>query len=216
MKADDFYAHFLNAELRPLSDSTARMRRNMMVYSLLVIFWVFGSGGISQGSSFFGVQFEDLKTSIIFLFLVSANIYFLIGFVLEGVDDYYGCLVRLTSLHSSVSSSFGDIATNPGTKIIENGSLLSWYAYLLRSGNDMIVKIESMENSDVNALRARFEQAMKFADITKAGIKRFEDGFWSHHKRKLLVWMLFEMFGPILFSVFSIISGLLYSYFKFF
>jgi len=125
-------------------DNTFRIRRNLLVISVIAFVYKCAATGIDPNSSFLGIKLIGLKSSSIDVILALGVIYFLLHFLWRGWDKFQEWKLRLTGMKVEKPShgSYASDADEAGADIQEQATLNSWWISNFRQVGELKLLIE--------------------------------------------------------------------------
>jgi hypothetical protein len=141
------------------SENAFKIRKNLMIASVISIVVVLADLQINSDSSILGLKFVRLSDEILTRGLIAVTLYLLLHFVWSSFDGFVEWRLRLTGTRvvfqtaAFVSSSDGDYPTDP-----RQSTLYNWWKYERRSFQDssLLKKMESLSSKIV-----QFETRLK-------------------------------------------------------
>ena len=214
---NNFDKVLLKPNIEPLDSNTQRIRRNLIVSSVVLLFVYLGSSGIDAGnSSFAGIKFTEINPKTIFWFFLLSEIYFLGHFIWASIDHLKENCLRLTGIAipmvTGVSRLASEHTLEPNVDDPRQTSIYSWWAYKIRIKDQTD---EILDNLRTNVTEEKHTQAIttisktveklqhESAYILEA-LKRYERGFWHHQTSQLLRWLALDFLVPTLLGVVSV------------
>lgn len=211
----DFELLLQKPNIDPLDTNTQRIRRNLIVVSILGFIWTIGSAAFDSKVGFSGFTFKDLNLFHLHLFLLVALIYFLCHFLWASLDHLKENELRLTGLkipQASVASYGGSATFEPNTNEDRQSTLFSWWKGHRQQYEHFENVIKSIENHiekaqfepAINAVKQRIEDMNSKTEYIEHALLRFESGFWKHQRSQIMRWFLLDIGVPCLLAVISV------------
>lgn len=212
-KVDDI---FIKPKIDPLDINAQRIRRNILVTSIISFFLTYGSSGIdTENSSFVGVKFDELNIDYIKALLILMLVYLIAHFLWYVSDDIKANALKLTgiaikkkNLGSALFPSDGML--DPVADETEQSTLYSWWVGRQRYAKEYKECLEQLldDGSPINnhEKHAKVIETMLIEEehISKA-LQRFDRKFWSYQKSQLLRWIIADVGMPTCVGISSII-----------
>ncbi|SDH81091.1 hypothetical protein SAMN04488136_13046 [Vibrio xiamenensis] len=203
----------IKPNIEPFDSNTQRIRRNLLVASILGLVMVTGSATFNgQHVGFLGVKLEDIKIENFYYFLLATLGYFLIHFFWSIFDDFKANKNRLTGLKAPTAmyaSYAGDEHIfEPNVSNDLDSTLLSWWS----CQREVTIEIEKYigskqgepnENNSLNNINRLLEDINKKSGYIESALVRFERGFWYYQKSQLVRWFLLDVGVPMLLGILS-------------
>ena len=127
----DFDKLLLKPNIEPFDTNTQRIRRNLIVTSIIGLILTIGSASFNGNQNgFAGFKLEDIKIFHVYLFLFAALVYFLGHFVWTALDDLKENKLRLTGIKTPKAkvASYPSSATfEPNADKDRQSTLFSWW-----------------------------------------------------------------------------------------
>lgn len=190
----------LKPNIEPLDSNSQRIRRNLIITSMIGFFLTIGSSGISvNDSSFFGVKFVNINKDFIHIVIILTLCNFIIHFLWSTIDHYKENRLRLTGLRipiASYSMEMGSTILEPITSEERQSTLHSWW-----SGNVVDViegykKILESNNGSLGGMNTEsLDEILGYMDVA---LRRYEIGFWKHNRSQCLRWIIMDFTMPLL------------------
>jgi hypothetical protein len=211
----DFELLLQKPNIDPLDTNTQRIRRNLIVASILGFIFTIGAATFDSKIGFSGFKFEDLNIFHIYLFLFTALIYFLSHFLWASLDHLKENKLRLTGIKipkASLASYAASSTFEPNTNEERQSTLFSWWKGHRQQYEYFENVIKSIENNIVNTqfepaintVKQRIEDMNSKTEYIEHALLRFESGFWQHQRSQILRWFLLDIGVPCLLAVISI------------
>lgn len=204
----DEYSTFENFD-----ENTHRVRRNLLIFSVIALFYKLSGATLTGKFSFLGLEFDHIDHEMIDLFLFWIVGYHLIHFVWLALEHYQHNIISLTRVGQK------DVRGNVGLIYLKdrNWNLFSWWEasysgiektkeelenFLTKSKNISLTTIDSIKGSLIN-ISAKYEYYTK-------EIKSSLDKFGTHYKNYSLTnrlrWMIIEFGIPFSLGCSAIIK----------
>lgn len=125
-----------------LTENALRIRRNLLVTSVITLFIYYASIKIKEDSAFLGLHFEGLTNIKIEIGLLILLLYFLIHFLWFVWDSIYEWRLRITGMSklSSVLVEGGDVGDD-----LRNSTLYNWWRLQSEDIRLAKLKLEQLE-----------------------------------------------------------------------
>ena len=128
----DFDQVLLKPNIDPFDVNTQRVRRNLIVTSIIAFFFTVGASGFdSNNSSFVGIKFKDLKVEYVQMLILAALIYFLLHFIWAALDHLKENRLRLTGIAipmlSAASVMGSTTMLDANTDDYSQSTIYSWW-----------------------------------------------------------------------------------------
>ena len=205
----DFDKILLKPNIEPLDTNNQRIRRNLMVASIIVFFVSIASDGIdTTNTSIAGIKFNNLQTDYLYLLLLLTLGYFLFHFIWACFDHLKENRLRLTGVAlklQSVAGTFGsqnDLYANVDDA--RQSSIYSWW-WKNKKATDHFSSIfeEAKKNIEsgksenaINSISTHLDSIAHRTAYIEESLKRFDGGFWKYQRSQLLRWFLFDFGIP--------------------
>ena len=105
MKNDNIEAVLGKPVMLETTENGQKIRRNLLITSLIAIFMTIGDIHINSSPTIFGLQFTGLTDRVFSWGLVSTTIYLFIHFLWYSIDGYLEWATRLTGTHQAFYSN---------------------------------------------------------------------------------------------------------------
>lgn len=212
----DFDLLLQKPNIEPLDNNTQRIRRNLLVASIIGIILTIGSATFSSQNGFSGFKFEDLNILHVYLFLIAALVYFLCHFLWASSDHLKENRHRLTGIKipkATVASYAASTRFEPCTNEERQTTLFSWWKGQRQKAKYFQTIIESIEKNieksqyepAINSIKQQIEDMSSKTEYIEFALLRFESGFWKHQRSQILRWFLFDVGIPCMLASASII-----------
>jgi len=212
------------------SENTYRIRRNLMAFSVLSLFYALGSTGInSEASSFLGVRFNGIDNKTINWSLVIFTTYLLLHFSWSALDDFSKWLLQLTGAKATKVSEVGgffDGENSPGGDDQHQLTLSSWWAENIHKMQDNFNRLnnESLPSLFNTQPSHGTHDAYKRADEVLGSIKsqinsynsnsayiyvvlnKYDKEFKNLDTSQRFRWRVFETYVPVALSTIAIVA----------
>lgn len=201
-------------------ENTFRIRRNLLAISVVALIYKFAADGISEKSSFLGVQLEGLKTSSIDIILALGVIYFLVHFIWSALDGFQEWRLRLTGMAVAKPRHGMQLSdgTQAGSDDQRQATLSGWWATNIKQAEETAILLTqyeklSEEETDkqqvapaINGIHQNIEKVIERGAHIEAGLFRYEKGFYGLQKSQSWRWLIIEFSLPIALGIFSLTS----------
>lgn len=208
---DKFDSVLLKPNIDPMDSNTQRIRRNLIVTSVIGYFFSFGSTGINSNSSFGGVKFDGLDTNSIRFLILFGLLNFIIHFIWATLDHFKENKYRLTGIAIPMIS-FSTSATSrhqlePNTNDAKQSSIYSWWRNHRNLLEEYKKLLSSTEDStkEINSIKRRIEDLENYFPYINESLKRFDLGFWEYQRSQLLRWIILDIGFPLIIGIISLI-----------
>ncbi|ELS9256718.1 hypothetical protein R6H74_004766 [Vibrio parahaemolyticus] len=212
----DFDLLLQKPNIEPLDNNTQRIRRNLLVASIIGIVLTIGSATFSSQNGFSGFKFEGLNILHVYLFLIAALVYFLCHFLWASSDHLKENRHRLTGIKipkATVASYAASPTFEPRTNEERQTTLFSWWKGQRQQSEHFQTIIESIEKNieksqyepAINSIKQQIEDMSSKTEYIEFALLRFESSFWKHQRSQILRWFLFDIGIPCLLASASII-----------
>lgn len=214
----------IKPNIEALDSNTQRIRRNLVVASILGIFMAIGSVDFDNNSNrFAGFKFNDIEMGHVYIIIVLSLIYLLIHFVWAALDNLRENRLRLTGINvpkATIASYMSSSTFEPNTNDAKQSSMFSWWKgqrkqhehldRIISNINDS-VKDEKYESA-INATKNKIEELRVTATYVEKALLRFEGSFWVHQRSQIYRWFILDFGVPCLLAC-SSLALLLAKYF---
>jgi len=210
----EFEKVLLKPNIEPMDSNTQRIRRNLMVTSVVAFFFLIGSSGIdSESSSFAGIKFIDLQVESIQVLLFFALLYFLIHFIWASIDHLSENRLRLTGVAipmvRGVSAFASSHTLEPNTGESRQSTMHSWWKGQINLSVDyknLLKELKGKVAADqhepaINGISTRIEELEHKASYINEALLRYERGFWHYQRSQLLRWTLLDFGLPFIIGI---------------
>jgi len=212
----DFDLLLQKPNIEPLDNNTQRIRRNLLVASIIGIVLTIGSATFSSQNGFSGFKFEDLNILHVYLLLIAALVYFLCHFLWASSDHLKENRNRLTGIKipkATVASYAASPTFEPRTIEERQTTLFSWWKGQRQQSEHFQTIVESIERNieksqyepAINSIKQQIEDMSSKTEYIEFALLRFESSFWKHQRSQILRWFLFDIGIPCLLASASII-----------
>jgi len=208
------------------NENTHRVRRNLLIFSTIALFYKLSGAILSGKFSFLGLEFDHINTKMIDIFLLCIVIYHLIHFAWLAIEHYKYNIVGLTR----VGNKFHRDTLATGINLQDN----SWNLYMWWNENkhireevknhiDTIYKpiqelsdcIKPVSKEELEFRINAFEGLLKafetrLEDNITPHLKKFNDSYKNYSLINRLRWMILEIGIPFAIGL----SAIIYLYFK--
>ncbi|QYJ99424.1 hypothetical protein K0J45_09615 [Shewanella alkalitolerans] len=214
----DFEKVLLKPNIEPLDSNTQRVRRNLIVTSVIAFFLSIGSSGIdSKNSSFAGIKFNGLQVEAIQLLIFLALLYFIIHFVWASLEHLNENRLRLTGVAIPMVRGVARMGSahtlEPNTSEASQSTIYSWWKNQMTLTDEYVRLIKDIEKNindnkhetAINSISTRIDELVYKSAYIHEAMKRYEAGFWHHQRSQLLRWILLDFGLPFAIGVISLI-----------
>lgn len=215
----DFDKILLKPHIEVLDTNSQRIRRNLIIASIITYLFVIASNGIDvSASSFAGIKFYNLKLEYIQALLILSLIYFLTHFIWASFDHLKENKLRLTGIVIPMAQNgaflSGTHDLHPNTDQEKNSTMFSWW-WREKGKKDgykqLIAEIkDNMEKENHEPLLSKIQQDLDAiqhrSSYIEEALVRFEKGFWKYQRSQLLRWILLDFSIPVLMGLAAIIA----------
>jgi hypothetical protein len=212
----DFDKILLKPNIDPIDSNTQRIRRNLIVTSVIAFFFVMASSGVDiKNSSFAGIKFYDLNGDAVLVLILLSLIYFLVHFIWASSDYIKENRFRLTGVAIPMVRGGAMFASDddlePNVDNARQSSMCSWWQREKNRAIDYQRLIDDMKkniNNDkneqaINALSTRLNEMENKASYITEALQRFESGFWKYQVSQLLRWTILDFGLPVIIGCFA-------------
>ena len=218
-----------------LSDNAHRVRRNLLIFSCVAIFYKLSSASISEnGVSFYGINFQHIDENFISIGIYWVVFYHFFHFFLIAIAHWQYLRIRVTKsdvkfLTGAIfSAEDEDHPSNP-----KDSSLYAWYAEKLPRLNAEFKKSHQKIEELLQIFeKEKIKQQASTDDVGKyltnlssidstlknlvaprfiTSIKKFDKSLKCYRAIELLRWILIEILIPLIAGIISLC--LLYFYY---
>ena len=211
----DFELLLQKPNIEPLDTNTQRIRRNLIIASMVGIILTIGSASFSTPNGFSGFKFENLNIYHVYLFLLAALVYFLSHFLWASSDHLKENKLKLTGIKipkATVASCAASATFEPNTNDERQSTLFSWWKGHRQQSEHFKTIVESIEKNieksqfepAINCIKQRIEDMNSKTEYIEYALLRFENGFWKHQRSQILRWFLLDIGVPCLLAFISI------------
>ncbi|PVZ63568.1 hypothetical protein [Pelagibaculum spongiae] len=212
----DFELLLQKPNIEPLDSNTQRIRRNLLIASIIGIILTIGAASFSSQNGLSGFKFENLNIFHVYLFLLVALVYFLCHFLWASSDHLNENKLRLTGIKipkATVASYASSSTFEPNTDEERQSTLFSWWKGHRQQSEHFYSLIDSIdkniENAQfepaINSIKQRIEDMNSKTEYIENALLKFESGFWKHQRSQILRWFLLDVGVPCILAVISII-----------
>ncbi len=218
----DFEKVLLKPSIEPLDTNTQRIRRNLIITSVITFILVYASNGIDNDkSSFAGIKFTNLEPDYIAALLILSLGYFLLHFIWAASDHLKENTLRLTGVAIPMASQgmmFTGINTlHPNTDQKKHSSIFSWWTEQRNKVDNINQVLDEVRakaelgnlKDSLSKIDAEIIKINHTASYLNEAITRMEKGFWKFQRSQLIRWVLLDFSIPVLMGILSFIAALL-------
>ncbi|MFT4776031.1 MAG: hypothetical protein ACI9B7_000399 [Oleispira sp.] len=187
----------LKPNIEPFDSNTQRIRRNLLITSIVAFIFTVASSGIDPKSSILGVKFTELKSEYISFLILISLIYFLVHFLWTIYDHFKENSLRLTGLAIPIAKNtwiLTDTSLEPNTTDYKQSTLNSWVAG----------EISNIENGKISFKELKEHEVKERLQYIELALEKFEQGFWSHQRSQLIRWCVLDCIIPITIAIAAI------------
>lgn len=209
----------LKPNMDTLSSSAQRLKRNVLVSSLISIAICSQEVILGKNFAFAGYKFEGLSLEALHISLLSIVLYLTIDYWFTTKAHLMENRIRLTGFNvakPSATPNRGNGKYDPITTDERQTSIYSWWSEqinTLEHYKEVLDKIspelakESKENQEsfLRNASAAVNQIRERADVIGVLVERFDESFWKHTRAQYLRFLFFDFLVPILLGLTSII-----------
>lgn len=168
----DKYSTFENFD-----ENTHRVRRNLLIFSVIALFYKLSGATLKKESSFFGLQFENVNPEMIDLFLLWIVIYHLIHFAWLAFEHCQHNIVGLTRVgKKDIKGNLGEINLKDDT-----WNLYLWWKKNYSDNSSDILKIDNF----LDMIKCLDELVLKIIDDSKNEPQKLNDGYVIYIANKI-------------------------------
>lgn len=212
----DFDQLLQKPNIDPFDSNTQRIRRNLIVTSIIGIILAFGSASFNGNqNSFGGFKLTDFKILHVYILLLVALIYFLSHFVWAALDNFKENKLRLTGIKMPKARTASYAASPTFEANADEGrqsTLFSWWRghrNQFEQFEGIIKSIEkNIEDSQltpaINTSKQKIEEMHSKTLFIEHALLKFEKGFWGHLRSQVLRWFIFDFAIPCILALASI------------
>lgn len=204
--ADDVKKYLSEPVYGELPEESYKIRRNLLVTSVIAFFTLNAGINIDNGIVFAGITFKNVNELKISIGLLLFNIYFLIHFMLITAHSFAEWRIRLTGIRK-----FEPIS--------------KWWLHQMQNNqklwvvsNDVIKQIEMANNLDINNETKTSElkqstvnlmfylkhmKAISDEGVFESSLKRFDKWYSMLGHSQNLRWLIIEMGFPIVLGIYT-------------
>ena len=213
----DFDQLLQKPNIDPFDSNTQRIRRNLIVASIIGIILAFGSASFNGNqNSFGGFKLTDFKILHIYILLFVALVYFLSHFVWAALDNLKENKLRLTGIKMSKASIASYAASPTFEANADEGrqsTLFSWWRGHRNQFEQFECIIKSIEKNiedtqltpAINTSMQKIEEMHSKTLFIEHALLKFEKFFWGHLRSQVLRWLIFDFSIPCILALVSII-----------
>lgn len=212
---------FIKPNIEPFDLNTLRVRRNMIVSSLLILFLYYISEGMGEtlkGFTPFGIQgIKPDLAKINFIFML-VHFYLYIHFCWLTRDHYNSNKLRLTGPKPYLSkpTDFSEeFDPHPSSTDPLQTNYYSWWVRqkpLLINAEKTAKILEDIDEQNANKIYEKLEpikdtipQLINTFRLNTELIQRFDQSFWHHQRSQFLRLIIFEFGLPLLLGTWSLL-----------
>ena len=206
----DFQKVLVTPNIEALDLNTQRIRRNLMMASVLIFIFFIASDGVNTVSaSFAGIKFLNLKPNYLEIILLSSHLYFLLHFIWAAHDHLKSNLIRLTGVAVPKINEVGGFESSDklyaNTDDNNQTSLYSWWCAFSKKPlniNEQLKtireKIEKNSHGEaIQHIEAQLRDIKNKTDYINEALLRFDLGFWRYQRSQILRWILLDFGVPV-------------------
>lgn len=210
----DFEKVLIQPNIDPLDANTQRIRRNLMVSSIVIFIFSIASDGIdTTNTSIAGVKFINLNSEYIHYLLLSSLLYFLLHFYWAASNHLKQNYLRLTGIAIPKINEVGGFAGKhdlyANTDDAKQSTLYSWWLRLKDFPTQLQERydknLQKIESSDFKATNQTIESELSIlmhrTSYINEALLRFDKGFWYYQRSQLLRWLLLDFGIPFLMGL---------------
>lgn len=213
----DFDKLLITPNIEALDANTQRIRRNLVVTSMLGIITAIGSVDFDNESNrFAGFKLNDIEMNHVYLMLGMSLVYLLIHFIWAAIDSLKENRLRLTGINvpkATVASYAASSTFEPNTNEKRQSSMLSWwkgqkghYETLERIIDNIQENVKDDKyNPAINATKQHIEELHAKASYIEEALLRYEAGFWNHQRSQIFRWFIMDFGLPCVLACTSLI-----------
>ncbi|MBE0349918.1 hypothetical protein SAMN04487854_11081 [Pseudoalteromonas lipolytica] len=210
---------FIKPNIDHLDTSTQRLKRNLLVSSIITIALSLQKVTMAKDIKFAGYNLEGLSVETLFYSLMFITLYLLIDFILSMMNHLRGNHIRLTGINvvkptAGVYSGGHDY--EPSTAEERQSSLYSWWYKQAKFAESTEKTIEKLlleaEDSGIKDKLNNIEFSLKVLKEKKIFIQstmiRFERSFWKLIRMQYIRFLIFDLFAPVFLAGAAIVASL--------
>ncbi|MGR5150206.1 hypothetical protein ACQKP8_27125 [Photobacterium alginatilyticum] len=214
MNFDDL---LIKPNIEPFDSNTQRIRRNLLVASILGIVLTSGSASFDgTHSGLLGVKLEQINIQHFYYLLLASLGYFLLHFVWAAFDDLKANRLRLTGIRvpeATVASYAASSTFEPNVSQKNQSTLFSWWKGHKNKFEHLEMIVESIEGNvqkgqfepAINTAKQQIEELNSRTAYIEAALLKFEKGYWQYQRSQLIRWFLLDFGIPFLLAIISIL-----------
>lgn len=199
--------------------STQKLKRNLIVSSMISIALCLQEVTMAKDIKFAGYNFEGLSVDTLFKVLLGVTLYLFVDFIWSLKIHLRENHIRLTGLNTPkprAGSSMGGHETDSVTTDERQTSLYSWWFGQLVIVNDLEKRLKSLIQEDddekLKANLATIEQSLKMIKKKKTFINsaliRFERSFHRLILTQYIRFLIFDFIAPAFLASIAIVMCL--------
>lgn len=208
---------FLKPNIEAFDSNTQRIRRNLMVTSIVGIFMVLGAVNFdSDSNGFAGFKLTHVSIEWVHIFFLLALTYFFAHFVWAALDALRENRLRLTGIKipkTTVGSYAADTTFEPNSDDARQSSIFSWWKGIKGYSTQLeqiVSSIEANYSNDkiepaINVAKSHLEKINLKSSYIEMALLKYEKGFWEHQRSQLFRWFILDFGVPFLLSIVSFI-----------
>lgn len=209
---------FLKPNLDPLDPATQKLKRNLLVSSVITIGISSQEISIAKDFSFAGYRFEGLSVETLYISLLLVVLFFSVDFFLTIKNHLMENRIRLTGLNVAKPRAVPEMNNGEYDAVTTDerqSSIYSWWSSqindieqhkktLKRIGPDLnkeTVELQKLFIKDASSTIGQLNE--KVNDISTM-IRRFDESFWHHIRSQYKRFLFFDCITPLLLAAISI------------
>lgn len=214
----EFEKILLKPVIEPLDINAQRVRRNLIVVSLISFFYtLFGNGIDVENSSFIGIKFHELNQEYLIYVLILINLYFLVHFTWALFDHMRENCLRLTGVAipmvRGVSRISSEYELEPFTDDNKQSTIHSWWsskreivdAYKNKLDEISKLNIDESQTETITLIQNKILEIQHKSSYIFEAMYRFEKGFWKFQRSQLIRWIILDFGIPFVVGSLGII-----------
>ncbi len=206
---------FIKPNIDYLDTSTQKLRRNLLISSVITIALCMQKVTMAKDIKFAGYNFEGLSVETLYVALLCITLYLLIDFIMSLTNHLRENHIRLTGLNTPkprAGSSMGGHSADSVTTDERQSSLYSWWYGQLVSANELEKNLKNLiEEDDGKKIKENLvsiDQSLRKLKEKKIFINsaliRFERSFHRLIKMQYIRFLIFDFFTPAILGAISI------------
>ena len=214
----EFDKVLMKPNIEPMDSNTQRVRRNLIVTSVIAFFFLIGSSGIdSKSSSFAGIKFIDLQMESIQVLIFLALLYFMIHFVWASIDHLSENRLRLTGVAIPMVRGAATYASahtlEPNTGESRQSTMYSWWKTQMNLSDEYQNLLKGLKENinngkhepAINGISTRIDELEHKASYINEALLRYELGFWHYQRSQLIRWFLLDFGLPCIIGISTLV-----------